>query len=140
MAYAKIRPRRGTKSEWEFTNPVLMEGEFGIEYPDAGIGTDICKLKIGNGVMKWTELEYAINPMDAKAIHGGTVNIYNDIWLRSATTEEWESNNPLLALGEIVFDITKGNVKIGDGKSKFTELDYLVYDWDGDPFDFGEFV
>ena len=39
MSFAKIRPRRSTKTEWELINPILMEGELGIEYPDSGIGT-----------------------------------------------------------------------------------------------------
>ena len=37
--YAKIRPRRGTATEWSILNPVLAEGELGVEFPDSGVGT-----------------------------------------------------------------------------------------------------
>ena len=74
MAFAKIRLRRGPKTEWEEINPVLMEGEWGVEYPDAGLGTGLCKVKIGNGSSKWTDLTYALNPFGADSINGGTVD------------------------------------------------------------------
>ena len=139
MSYAKIRPRSSTQSAWELINPVLMEGEMGIEYPDTGIGTGLCKFKLGDGFKKWSELPYAFNASSAEAIYGGTVTVYHDIWIRTGTTEEWETVNPILGLGEIVFDVTKGAIKIGDGKSSFNALDYIGYSWTDDfDFDFGD--
>lgn len=139
MSYAKLRPRRSTKTEWELINPVLMEGEMGIEYPDTGIGTGLCKFKLGDGFKKWSELPYAFNAYAAEAIYGGTVSVHNDLCLRYGTTEEWETTNPVLALGEIVFDVTKGSIKVGDGEHSFNELDYIggsmMEDYD---FDFGD--
>ena len=124
MSYAKIRPRRSTKTRWELTNPVLMEGELGIEFPETGIGTGLCKFKIGDGFTKWKDLSYAF---DASAsVYGGTVINYNDIVLRTGTSEEWNTVNPILKKGEIVFDSTKGDIKIGDGVSTFTDLRYLA--------------
>ena len=99
MSYAKIRPRRSTKTEWELVNPILMEGELGIEFPDSGIGTGLCKFKIGDGFKKWSELAYAFDASNAGSIHGGTVSISNDICLRTGTTDEWETENPVLGLG-----------------------------------------
>ena len=60
MAYVKIRPRRGTKAEWEKYNIILAEGEFGIEVPDDGVGTGISNIKIGDGVTPWNDLPYGI--------------------------------------------------------------------------------
>lgn len=39
------------------------------------------------------------------------------IQLRRDITSNWESNNPVLALGEIGLDTTSGNFKIGNGTS-----------------------
>lgn len=48
----QIQIRRGTFLEWEASNPLLAEGELGLE-------TDTAKFKIGNGVDVWNDLEYA---------------------------------------------------------------------------------
>lgn len=50
----KIQLRRDTKARWEQYNPVLLSGEIGIE-----LVTN--KLKIGDGIHRWLELEYAGN-------------------------------------------------------------------------------
>ncbi len=61
MAYARIRPRRGTASQWNTANPILAEGEIGIEVPSTGVGKGLSKIKIGDGVTAWKSLPYAIN-------------------------------------------------------------------------------
>lgn len=138
MSYAKIRPRRGTKTEWELINPVLMEGELGVECPDTGVGTGLSKFKIGDGFKKWSDLPYAFDATAANAVYGGSVSISHDICLRYGTTLEWETSNPILKLGEIVFDTTKEAVKIGDGEHTFKQLEYLGYDSvSEDDYDFG---
>ena len=125
MSFAKIRPRRSTTTEWEATNPVLRVGELGIEFPDSGIGTGLCKFKLGDGNTKWKDLAYAFDASAASGVYGGTVSISHDIWLRQGTTEEWEEVDPVLGNGEIVFDSTEYALKVGDGKKTFTELDYI---------------
>lgn len=47
----KIQFRRGTYSQWTAANPVLAEGELGIE-------TDTNKFKLGNGTSAWNSLAY----------------------------------------------------------------------------------
>ena len=47
----QIQFRRGTEAEWESVNPILAEGEMGIE-------TDTNLFKIGDGVLPWTSLDY----------------------------------------------------------------------------------
>lgn len=46
--------------------------------------------------------------------------------LRRDTTANWESDDPVLAEGEIGVDLTVANAKIGDGSSAWTELPYLT--------------
>ena len=137
--YAKIRSRRSTTTEWEIINPVLKEGELGIEFPDSGIGTGLCKFKVGDGTTQWSSLPYAFDAAAALAIYGGGVTLSHDICLRSGTTDEWTTENPVLKVGEIVFDITKGAFKCGDGEHSFNQLDYIGYVWEMlEDYNFGD--
>lgn len=43
---------------------------------------------------------------------------------RSDTKQNWEIKNPVLLKGEIGVEIDTGNLKIGDGVSKWTLLIY----------------
>ncbi len=52
MPNIQLQFRRGTAAEWDAANPVLAEGEIGIEKLTY-------KYKIGNGVLPWTLLPYA---------------------------------------------------------------------------------
>lgn len=64
MAYAKIRPRRGTATEWSTANPILAEGEIGIEVPDDGVGTGLVRIKFGDGATAWDDLPYGVSPVN----------------------------------------------------------------------------
>jgi hypothetical protein len=46
------------------------------------------------------------------------------IQLRRDTSANWESADPTLAAGEVGFDSTENKIKIGDGTTAWTELDY----------------
>jgi len=50
----QIQLRRGTASQWTTSNPILAQGEFGLEY-------DTNKFKIGNGINNWNDLGYGNN-------------------------------------------------------------------------------
>lgn len=137
--YSKIRPRRSTATEWSIINPVLLEGELGIEVPDIGVGKGLSKFKIGDGYTQWNDLPYAFDANAAQAIYGGTPSVSHDICLRSGTTDQWEIDNPILKVGEIVYDRTLHAFKCGDGEHSFTELDYIGYTWSMDQdYDFGD--
>ena len=47
----KIQHLRGSASDWTSRNPVLPEGEIGVEI-------DTLKIKVGNGTDTWTNLAY----------------------------------------------------------------------------------
>lgn len=56
----EIQIRRDTAANWTSVDPILAEGEFGLE-------TDTNQLKIGDGVLAWTALAYfggGGNPFD----------------------------------------------------------------------------
>lgn len=60
--------RRGSSKDWHDVNPILAEGEPGVE-------TDTLKLKIGNGVLAWRDLPYLTGaPSEPESIF-----IYNAI-------------------------------------------------------------
>ena len=104
MADVKIRPRRGTTSEWRTMNPILAEGEIGVEYPDTGILSGDIRIKFGDGISKWNDLPYAINANEASSIIGGGITSSHLISVKHATTEEWVIADPILEAGEIVYD------------------------------------
>ena len=51
----RIQIRRDTTQNWQAVNPVLRQGEFGVEWPEDGAD----RLKIGNGHAAWNDLPYA---------------------------------------------------------------------------------
>ena len=56
-----IKIRRGTAANWQGMNPILMRGEPGYE-------VDTRRIKIGDGVKPWNELEYLAG---APSLHVG---------------------------------------------------------------------
>ncbi len=69
MPYIQFQFRRGTASEWTSANPVLADGEMGIE-------TDTKKVKIGDGTTNWANLSYGLGSDDLQTITtaGSTTN------------------------------------------------------------------
>lgn len=66
----KIQLRRDTATNWNTANPVLMEGELGIE-------TDSNKAKIGDGTSAWKSLPYILNLQ--KVEYANIDNLYNPL-------------------------------------------------------------
>lgn len=58
----RIQQKRDTSNNWKLNNPILLEGELGIEL-------DTNKIKIGNGRDNWNKLEYI------GGNNGGGVNV-----------------------------------------------------------------
>lgn len=50
-----LSAKRATADEWTAENPTLAEGEIGLE-------RDTGKLKIGDGLTAWNDLDYAAPP------------------------------------------------------------------------------
>lgn len=49
---SQLQMRRGTSAQWAAANPVLLEGEFGVD-------TTVDRFKIGDGVTAWASLGWA---------------------------------------------------------------------------------
>ena len=73
----QIQFRRGLASDWTSVNPLLSEGEMGLE-------TDTRKFKLGNGVDNWNDLSYATMGLSAYevAVDNGFTGSEED-WLDS---------------------------------------------------------
>lgn len=64
----RIQFRRDTKERWASINPILMEGEIGLE-------TDTQHQKIGDGVNAWNNLEYTIGVGNISQTTGDSTNV-----------------------------------------------------------------
>ena len=53
-----------------------------------------------------------------------TLKVRNRI--ATKTSAEWETENPILLKGEMGYDSISNKVKVGDGVTKWTELDYMM--------------
>jgi hypothetical protein len=63
-----IQLRRGTAAEWTASNPILAEGEIGVE-------TDTKKLKVGDGLTVWLSLPYiTLTPAAAANLYAPIAN------------------------------------------------------------------
>ena len=52
----RIQLRRDTAANWASSNPVLLEGELGLELDDSRN-----RIKIGNGSDAWSDLPYFLD-------------------------------------------------------------------------------
>ena len=137
----KIRPRGGSVSQWAGKNPVLLERELGLEYPDTGITDGHIKFKIGDGVHAWNDLPYcSIETTEANMIIGGAPDNDTLISIKCGTTAQWSVNNPILQEGEMGYDSTLGEIKVGDGIHRFSDLRYVGQTWESNKiYDFGNY-
>ena len=88
--YACLRPRRASKENWFKSDPVLKDGEFVIEREkdEDGSAKGAGKIKIGDGIHKYSELPYFLsydpedygkyNKSEEKTVINNTYNISGD--------------------------------------------------------------
>lgn len=102
----KIQLRRGTDTEWNTVNPILAEGEPGVE-----INTH--KTKYGDGVTNWNNLSYSTGPVDGVDV---------PVQEKRDTAANWAASTDALLSGQIGYDITNGRFKIGNGADLWVDL------------------
>ena len=108
----RIQLRNDTAENWNTQNPVLLEGEMGVE-------TDTGKTKIGNGTAYWKDLKYS--GVDEDTIKGIIDNN------RSAFTEVVpnEGETDAQALARVITNPKKGDMAVVvrtfvEGKQSYT--------------------
>ena len=77
MDFAKIRPRGGTKAQWEKANPVLAKREIGVQW-ETTIGVGEVVIKIGDGVTDWLNLPEAVKSDITKKIIAALAVVSDD--------------------------------------------------------------
>ena len=76
----RIKLRRDTSANWTDVNPILANGEMGIE-------ADTRRIKLGDGATAWTDLKYAIT--DQLKISGKTINTEMGVSVANQDPETW---------------------------------------------------
>ena len=106
----RIQLRNDTAENWNTKNPVLLEGEMGVE-------TDTGKTKIGNGTANWKDLKYS--GVDEDTIKGIIDKNRDNFTSVEATKEESDTQ----ALAREITNPKKGDMAVviriiaGDKKS-----------------------
>lgn len=123
----KIQFRRGTASEWTSANPVLSEGEIGLE-------TDTDQMKIGIGDTTWDSLPYAnrgpAGPTGSQGPQGnpgpqGPPGDISACWPVGSIFMSAVSTNPATLLGFgtwVAFGTGRMPVAIDAGQTEFDTL------------------
>jgi hypothetical protein len=110
-----MQQRRGTKAQWESVNPVLFDGELGLE-------SDTKDFKFGDGVTHWNNLTYA----------GGSTNQY--LWLLrdrvSNLQGTLDGNAGWAALGDTT-DLIVGHTYVPNLNPQAGDLDAVLADPNG---------
>ena len=127
----KLLIRRDTTENWENINPVLDDGEFGIER----CIDNSTKVKIGNGVNDWNTLKYdLLNDIEINNLLENEVNKLNDN-LNEEIQNRLEQVNNLNENIDIINNILKGtNVILLEGASLtraingITEIPKILFD------------
>ena len=124
MAYLSIQFRRHLAGEWDSLNPVLPEGELGLEaleiLEDGGLvfpanpetGLPQAKFKIGDGFLPWRKLAYAarFNVLIQQAgLSLGSDEAILSVQLKQKSAEDWAAANDILTPGEIGVEALEAN-------------------------------
>lgn len=64
----QMQMRRGTSTDWSSSNPVLAEGELGLD-------TTANKFKIGDGITAWNSLSFATGPRGESMVTYGKAGV-----------------------------------------------------------------
>ena len=90
----RIQVRRDTASNWASVNPVLLQGEQGLE-------TDTGKVKYGNGSAQWNDLDYTTinivdnNEYDQNQVYNPTTKIARPTFVTDSESHELEISSGL---------------------------------------------
>jgi len=83
----QIQFRRGTAQEWTSVNPILAEGEMGIE-------TDTNLFKIGNGNSTWTSLAYGgLRGYSGSQGSVGNIAVQNVLYVSKSGNDSFSGNS-----------------------------------------------
>jgi hypothetical protein len=88
-----MQQKRGLASRWTSANPILLAGEIGVE-------TDTNKVKIGDGITHWNNLDYM----------GVDVENIAYTHTQNAMSSVWQITHPLSFRPNIIITDYNGNI------------------------------
>lgn len=101
-----IQLRRDTSAVWAFQNPVLSEGEIGLE-------TDLRRFKIGDGILPWNQLGY-----------GGLTGTSSQVEIFQLTSQNIIDKKVVLTLPPV--PSIKTRVSLQGGPTQIVNVDFYV--------------
>lgn len=111
-----MQQKRGSALDWSNSTLILLAGEIGFE-------TDTNKMKVGNGIDVWNDLDYVVGSEsnDATASFGnnyeGLISIENPTIIDTVVQSEWRTLKYVISMSK-----TSG----GTNKFATTELTVLI--------------
>jgi hypothetical protein len=93
----RIQLRRDTAANWVSSNPVLRQGEIGIE-------TDTLLMKLGNGTSTWTQITGYMNLVPDGNLTIGDYVMVNDIGVSNGVVGLDNSKNALIPGASIILE------------------------------------
>lgn len=124
--------RRDTAAQWTANNPILAEGEFGVETDS--LNTNSLMIKIGNGTSAWNDLVYTLQGLQGEAGQDGAdgdsayeIAVANGFvgteqeWLDSLQGEQGEQ-------GEAAPQIKVATFLATQGQTTFTVPENVIVD------------
>ena len=102
----RIQLRHDTATNWTTANPILAEGEVGVE-------TDTNKFKIGDGITTWSELAYQGSNVDLS-------NYYTKAQTDSLLEEKEDSIVAIAPLNKEQVNLVSQATSTADGGETFT--------------------
>jgi hypothetical protein len=98
----RIQLRRDTAANWVSSNPVLRQGEIGIE-------TDTLQMKLGNGTSTWTQITAYMNLVPDGNLTIGDYVMVNDIGASLGVVGLDNNKNALIPGSSIIVEGTTDN-------------------------------
>jgi len=99
MADTLIQLKRALSSNWALVNPLLLEGEEGLE-------TDTNRKKTGNGISRWNDLPYSSKQFDNIYVNGNTISsqdVNGNIYLRpNGTGKAYVNDDEILTKANFI--------------------------------------
>jgi hypothetical protein len=99
----RIQLRRDTAANWVSSNPVLRQGEIGIE-------TDTLQMKLGNGTSTWTQITGYMNLVPDGNLTIGDYVMVNDIGSSNGVVGLDNSKNALIPGASIILEGATDNL------------------------------
>ena len=92
---AQLKCRHDTAASWTVKNPVLLDGELGVE-------TDTTFFKIGDGATAWTSLKYVTSK---SAVYDNSGNVIADTYAKKTDVPAVTVSGNAIPFGSVTIGV-----------------------------------